>query len=93
LHIPSKPSKIDSRGAQVRDWKWLLDSSAVGQSFPKYAAGESQRRAALILWSSGTSGKSKGVILSHQALAASVQALWYGNIDFNDSEVCQFRNE
>jgi acyl-CoA synthetase (AMP-forming)/AMP-acid ligase II len=72
LHIPSRPKRIDSRGAKVRDWKWLLDSSAEGQSFPKYATGESQRRAALILWSSGTSGKSKGVILSHQALAASV---------------------
>lgn len=75
----------------VSDWKSLLDTSiktGTGAVFPQYSnEGESARRTAIILWSSGTSGKSKGVILSHRALVASVQALFYGNLDFGREEV------
>ena len=35
-------------------------------------------RAAVIFWSSGTSGKSKGVVLSHKALASAIISVWYG---------------
>lgn len=68
--------------AGVQDWKALLSDDISNVKYPTYDASrnESQRRAALILWSSGTSGKSKGVIMSHYALVASVQALFYGEI-------------
>ena len=35
-------------------------------------------RAAVIFWSSGTSGKSKGVVLTHKALASAIISVWYG---------------
>lgn len=73
----------------VKDWKSVLDMQAPEKTvFPQYTnKGESERRTAVILWSSGTSGKSKGVMISHLALAASVQTVFYGNPDFGRDEV------
>jgi 4-coumarate--CoA ligase len=47
-------------GMLVRDWKWLLDYSGPAFEIEPMRGDENARRAAFILWSSGTSGKSKG---------------------------------
>jgi acyl-CoA synthetase (AMP-forming)/AMP-acid ligase II len=60
------------------DWKALLTAKTAPPStatvFPPSAAAT---RTAVILWSSGTSGRSKGVLLSHHALNFSVASLWH----------------
>lgn len=62
-----------------KDWKTLLSTSVspipANKSF--FPASTSSIRTAVILWSSGTSGRSKGVLLSHHALNTSVGALWH----------------
>ena len=43
-------------------------------------------RTALILWSSGTTGQSKGVCHSHSSLVHNTIALWHVNLHYEDSE-------
>ncbi|KAM0078354.1 hypothetical protein ACKRZS_009070 [Fusarium odoratissimum] len=64
--------------AEDGDWKNLLmpakEPLTAGHPFsPESAA----TRTAIILWSSGTSGRSKGVLLSHQAINFSIASLWH----------------
>ncbi|GAB7356926.1 hypothetical protein MBLNU459_g7775t2 [Dothideomycetes sp. NU459] len=68
--------------AGTRSWRSLLGRQPIKKpvSFP---ANEYARRTAVILWSSGTSGKSKGVVLSHTALVANMVAQWHINLDFD----------
>lgn len=68
--------------AGTRDWRALLGRQALKKpvSFP---SDEYTRRTAAILWSSGTSGKSKGVVLSHSSLVANLPGLWHINLDFD----------
>lgn len=60
------------------DWKELLvpvsRSGPIARPFSTEAA---LTRTAVILWSSGTSGRSKGVLLSHHALNFSAASLWH----------------
>lgn len=56
-------------------WRRLLTASRHHVSTP--GRFDPATRAALILWSSGTSGRSKGVLLSHQSLNFSVTSLWH----------------
>ena len=64
----------------TRDWKTLLASRLQRRvHIPDEAAAY---RTAVVLWSSGTSGRSKGVLLSHHALNFSVGALWH-DADFH----------
>lgn len=58
-----------------QDWKALLTSPS--KSVAKPAKLDPKNRTAVILWSSGTSGRSKGVLLSHQAINFSVASLWH----------------
>ncbi|KAL1841726.1 hypothetical protein VTJ49DRAFT_6640 [Mycothermus thermophilus] len=60
------------------DWRTLLapGPNPLGES-PAFPPSTAAARTAVILWSSGTSGRSKGVLLSHHALNASVAALWH----------------
>lgn len=56
-------------------WRALLSSAPLRTApFPSSAA---LTRTAVILWSSGTSGRSKGVLLSHHALNFASASLWH----------------
>jgi len=71
--VPSSFIEASSNG--TRDWKWLLGKESYTSE--PYQGEESERRAAIIIWSSGTSGKSKGVVLSHRAMVSNLQMTWY----------------
>ncbi|KAK4058084.1 hypothetical protein OIO90_000823 [Microbotryomycetes sp. JL221] len=64
-------------GWKVSNWKTLLPSNPAPFTPPRYTPAESALRAAVIFWSSGTSGKSKGVILSHRACSSALVAVWH----------------
>ncbi|KAK4703654.1 hypothetical protein P7C70_g2558, partial [Phenoliferia sp. Uapishka_3] len=75
----NEPREWISGGWKVQDWKLLLPATPLAFETPKYLeANEDDLRAAVIFWSSGTSGKSKGVILTHKALASAIVSVWYG---------------
>ena len=92
-HIFTFDSSIDDYGlnrrseasqphsTSTRDWKWLLEADTKDFVIDPYNnEQESKRRCAIILWSSGTTGKGKGVIISHQYLNYQTQMLWYGQL-------------
>ncbi|KAM0206216.1 hypothetical protein ACHAQD_012507 [Fusarium lateritium] len=64
--------------AEEGDWKNLLTLSKSPLTVGHPVSPESAAtRTAIILWSSGTSGRSKGVLLSHQAINFSIASLWH----------------
>jgi acyl-CoA synthetase (AMP-forming)/AMP-acid ligase II len=72
---PPKPPS-----ASEQDWKsLLLTTGSTTRVNPAtiFPASSSARRTAVILWSSGTSGRSKGVLLSHHALNFASASLWH----------------
>ncbi|GAA5850032.1 hypothetical protein JCM8547_000987 [Rhodosporidiobolus lusitaniae] len=66
-------------GWAVRDWKTLLPPNPKPFTPPKYSGSEDSLRAAMIFWSSGTSGKSKGVVLTHRAIGSALVAVWHAS--------------
>lgn len=68
----------------AQDWTTLMAEKPTDAG-PAPTAQEAAR-CAVILWSSGTSGKPKGVVLSHHALIMSLIALWHANLSFNHDE-------
>ncbi|BGO92933.1 hypothetical protein NBRC10512_006050 [Rhodotorula toruloides] len=66
-------------GWTVSDWKVLLSPNSKPFTPPKYTGSEDALRAAMIFWSSGTSGKSKGVILTHRAIGSALIAVWHAS--------------
>ncbi|GAA6001899.1 hypothetical protein JCM10207_002369 [Rhodosporidiobolus poonsookiae] len=66
-------------GWRVQDWKVLLPVDAKPFAPPKYTGSEAGLRAAMIFWSSGTSGKSKGVVLTHEAIGSALIAVWHAS--------------
>lgn len=73
----NQSTSYTSGGWRVQNWKVLLPQNSAPFSPPKYAGSEASLRAAVIFWSSGTSGKSKGVILSHKAVASALVSVWH----------------
>lgn len=65
--------------AQERDWKCLLAATSPFVSVQPYRMppSASATRTAVILWSSGTSGRSKGVLHSHDALVFATASIWH----------------
>lgn len=61
---------------QERDWACLLAQPAFPVEPYRLPASSSANRTAVILWSSGTSGRSKGVLHSHNALVVATISLW-----------------
>jgi acyl-CoA synthetase (AMP-forming)/AMP-acid ligase II len=59
-----------------RDWTSLLSAHPMQSSHPLPNTTPSTR-VAVILWSSGTSGRSKGVLISHHALNFNTASLWH----------------
>ncbi|GAA5887725.1 hypothetical protein JCM5296_004471 [Sporobolomyces johnsonii] len=73
------PASRSLGGWTVNDWKVLLPKDPKPFTPPKYTGSEDALRAAVILWSSGTSGKSKGVILSHRAIGSAQIGVWHAS--------------
>lgn len=69
----------------TRYWTALRSSSPLKEAV-NTSGGGSRTKTAVILWSSGTSGKSKGVRLSHQAIVASLIGLWHVNQQYDADE-------
>lgn len=59
------------------DWRNLVSPDLALQSGYSFPPESAATRTAVILWSSGTSGRSKGVLLSHNALNFSTASLWH----------------
>ncbi|EPQ51761.1 acetyl-CoA synthetase-like protein [Gloeophyllum trabeum ATCC 11539] len=72
-------------GWLTADWKWLLGKP--GFQMDGWSPEEVAKRVCFILWSSGTSGKSKGVVLSHRAVCAGVVTQRYGQQWMGPDEV------
>ena len=66
----SSPSPSES------DWKQLLTPPSKAAIKPP-SHFDAPTRTAVILWSSGTSGRSKGVLLSHHTLNFAAASLWH----------------
>lgn len=73
---PPSPSPSPS-SAQEQDWSALLKSPASRAQSYHLSAVSAPNRTAVILWSSGTSGRSKGVLISHGALVFATASIWY----------------
>ncbi|CAN8098239.1 unnamed protein product [Discula destructiva] len=74
--------------AQERDWACLLAAPAFSVEPFRLPPSSSANRTALILWSSGTSGRSKGVLHSHNSLVFATISLW-NDADFHKPNLQQ----
>ena len=74
---PLRSSSASSSSSSERDWTDLLTLASPLVRPVDYSDETSRYRTAVILWSSGTSGRSKGVLLSHHALNFSVGSIWH----------------
>lgn len=74
----SASSSIDPKSkTQEHDWTCLLAEPSFPVAPYRLPPGSAANRTAVILWSSGTSGRSKGVLHSHSAIVFSMISLWY----------------
>ncbi|KAG9904349.1 acetyl-CoA synthetase-like protein, partial [Aureobasidium melanogenum] len=83
--LPCSHSKGTALDQHSQDWKALLAHKPL-RAPVQFKPSEYKERTAVILWSSGTSGKSKGVVLSHQALVSNVHSLWHINQAFDGNQ-------
>ncbi|WPH00764.1 acetyl-CoA synthetase-like protein, protein [Acrodontium crateriforme] len=77
-------SRCTSNSAS-NDWQQLCSQGSLGSPVA-FTENEAQCRTAIILWSSGTSGKPKGVVLPHSALNASVVIAWHSSLTWGADE-------
>ncbi|PLW41434.1 hypothetical protein PCASD_07207 [Puccinia coronata f. sp. avenae] len=72
------------------DWNSLLQPLPIGTDYQPFQFSEphyeSRTRIAAIVWSSGTSGKSKGVLCSHHAMIHSTICFWHQKLDYGADE-------
>lgn len=74
----SASSSIDPKSkAQENDWTCLLSEPSFPVAPYVLPPGSAANRTAVILWSSGTSGRSKGVLHSHAGIVFSMISLWH----------------
>jgi 4-coumarate--CoA ligase len=78
---------LTSTNTNSADWKALLQHAPLPNPVT-FTTDECRRRTAVILWSSGTTGKSKGVLLSHTALTSSVSSGWHAFPEWGANERC-----
>lgn len=74
------PSGLGAKPAsatQEKDWSALLATPPAPVEPYHLDATSASNRTAVILWSSGTSGRSKGVLLSHNALVFATASVWH----------------
>ncbi len=72
---------LPASSVDLRDWTTLLTlppPSSKPFAIEQMGADELRARIAIVLWSSGTTGKSKGVLISHAASIASIPSTWGG---------------
>ncbi|KAK5655973.1 hypothetical protein OQA88_5111 [Cercophora sp. LCS_1] len=72
---PTDTYPLSTSPSSSSDWKSLLQP--VSRPRPHFPDATAPSRSAVLLWSSGTSGRSKGVLLSHHALNFSIGHLWH----------------
>ncbi|OAV96455.1 hypothetical protein PTTG_05975 [Puccinia triticina 1-1 BBBD Race 1] len=76
--------------ATLTDWNALLQQPPSGTHYRPFQfsepARESRLRIAAVTWSSGTSGKSKGVMCSHHAMVHSIISFWHQKLDYGPDE-------
>lgn len=77
----AQPSSASSPG-QEQDWSALLRTPSAPAKPYHLSTVAAPNRTAVILWSSGTSGRSKGVLISHGALVFATASIWY-DADFH----------
>ncbi|KZT62306.1 acetyl-CoA synthetase-like protein [Calocera cornea HHB12733] len=80
-HYPADlpgPRTNSNSNSNSNSWTALLLPNQHPFTVPAMSAEEQAHRIAIILWSSGTTGKSKGVLLSHRALVAHPVSLGQG---------------
>lgn len=79
-YLSGAPPATSSPSVQEQDWSVLLrtpPSSPGARKSYHLSAVSAPNRTAVILWSSGTSGRSKGVLISHGALVFATASIWY----------------
>ncbi|KAI5460324.1 hypothetical protein BGZ63DRAFT_414580 [Mariannaea sp. PMI_226] len=81
VDVAQDPYPLGQAANAPGDWRNLISPDLALQSAFSFPAEAASTRTAVILWSSGTSGRSKGVLLSHNALNFSTASLWH-NADF-----------
>ncbi|KAH7108415.1 acetyl-CoA synthetase-like protein [Auriculariales sp. MPI-PUGE-AT-0066] len=73
----------------AHEWTVLLRPVAAQSAewvIPPMSEEECKSRVALVMWSSGTSGKSKGVALSHYSIIWQQIALWHAMVELGPDE-------
>ncbi|SPN99235.1 related to 4-coumarate--CoA ligase [Cephalotrichum gorgonifer] len=73
----AQKQKHAGSAADPRPWTDLLTLAPPLARAVQLPGAHASNRTAVILWSSGTSGRSKGVLISHNALNFSVGSIWH----------------
>lgn len=84
--VDLNPTASHSPSNSSSSWEQLLHNKPLNSPVSFSSEHECRQRTAVILWSSGTTGRSKGVLLSHHSLTTSVASLWHVYPTYNGEE-------